>query len=387
MRIAIFDYKITRDNAIGGCHLRLLKALADEHEFTVFAVEFDNPRPDRIRWIRVPSPRRPMFVLFLAFHVTALVLYLWHTVVKREEFDLVQSVESNFGVGRLSYSHFCHRGYLKQHGQQLRNSGIRGWFHILDHFVHSVLEPFTYSRVSDVLVPSRGLARELEREYPNVAHKIQVLPNAVDLEKLKQPRTFEREKFRFELGFKPDDIVFLFAALGHFERKGLPILLQALSRLDVKRAKLLVVGGNSGLIEEYRSRARKLGCELQVVFAGMKSNPQPYFWAADAFAFPSFYETFSLVAYEAAAARLPLIVPRLNGIEEIVTDRKTGFVVDQTVEAVQAAMERFLSLSADERLEMGRQARHAVSAFSESRFVSAWKTYYGRQLPSEDRAA
>ena len=382
MRIAIFDYKITRDNPIGGCHLRLLRALADEHEFTVFAVEFDNPHPERIRWIRVPSLTRPMFLLFITYHVAALCLYLWHTVVKGSRFDLVQSVESNLGFGTLSYSHFCHRGYLKQHGKHLRHSGIRGWFHLVDHFLHSLLEPYTYSRVSNILVPSRGLARELEQEFPETVHKIKVLPNAVDVERLQRPRSFQRDKFRAELGCAPDDVVFLFVALGHFERKGLPILLEALGQLQNPKAKLVVVGGTAGLIEAYQSRLRKLGCESQVHFAGMQSNPYPYFWAADAFAFPSFYETFSLVAYEAAAAGLPLIVPRLNGIEEIATDGETGFVVEQTIDAVLSALTRFMALPPEQRNAMGEKARSAVTHFNEARFVSEWKNTYRRLVPA-----
>ena len=47
MRIAIFDYKITRNNPIGSCHLAMLRALAAEHDFTVFAVEFENPFPEK----------------------------------------------------------------------------------------------------------------------------------------------------------------------------------------------------------------------------------------------------------------------------------------------------------------------------------------------------
>ena len=43
MRIAVFDYRITPNNPIGSCHLAMLRALAAEHEFTVFAVEFENP--------------------------------------------------------------------------------------------------------------------------------------------------------------------------------------------------------------------------------------------------------------------------------------------------------------------------------------------------------
>jgi hypothetical protein len=48
MRIAVFDYKVVPTNPIGSCHLRMLQGLCREHEFTVFAVEFENSCPERI---------------------------------------------------------------------------------------------------------------------------------------------------------------------------------------------------------------------------------------------------------------------------------------------------------------------------------------------------
>src|SRR5580692_1486992 len=71
MRIALFDYLVTSDNAIGKCDLAILSALCDEHDFTVFSSRFENPRPDRIRWVRVPAPPRPMVLLYVIFHLTA----------------------------------------------------------------------------------------------------------------------------------------------------------------------------------------------------------------------------------------------------------------------------------------------------------------------------
>jgi len=51
-------------------------------------------------------------------------------------------------------------------------------------------------------------------------------------------------------GLSPDDLVVAFVALGHFERKGLPQLLDGLARLDVPKLKLLVVGGRDELIRD-----------------------------------------------------------------------------------------------------------------------------------------
>ena len=376
MRIAIFDYKITSNNPCGGCHLRLLRALAREHEFTVFSVEFDNPCPERIKWVRVPVPQRPLALLFLTYHLLAPILYWLYRLHTKTRFDIVQMVESKLSFGAISYAHFCHTAYLKFHWNRTRARGMRGLLRWVDHRLHALLEKRTYQSAKQILVPSRGLARELQQEFPAVSHKIRVLPNAVDTKRLERPPSFNREKFRRKLGISADEVVFAFAALGQFERKGLPLLLEALGRLDSQRVKLLVVGGEPDLIETYRKSARALRVGDRVVFVGMRSDVRPYFWASDAFTLPSSYETFSLVAFEAAASSLPLLMPPLHGVEEILKDGEDGYTLNRSVESITACLARFLALPLESRLAMAERARVAAIQYDEDRFVRNWRAFY-----------
>src|SRR3546814_6255833 len=55
--IAIFDYRIVPTNPVGGCHRRLLERLAADHDFTVFAVDFDAPGSGRVTFRSVPGLR------------------------------------------------------------------------------------------------------------------------------------------------------------------------------------------------------------------------------------------------------------------------------------------------------------------------------------------
>jgi glycosyltransferase involved in cell wall biosynthesis len=378
LHIAIFDYKVIRNNPVGSCHLRMLRALAAEHEFTVFSVEFDNPFPDKIKWVRIPVPDRPLALLFITYHVLAPLIYLLHRLRTGARFDLIQMVESNLSFGGISYSHFCHRGYLKYHWRKSRAKGLRGCLRWLDHRLHAALESLIYRRAKQILVPSRGLARELGEEFPFAANKIRVLPNAVDVELFQRPASFDREGFRRSLDLNEDDTVFLFVALGQFERKGLPLLMDALVRLRSEKAKVIVVGGEEDLIGKYRGLVKAKGIEKRVRFVGMQSDVRAFFWAADAFALPSAYETFSLVAFEAAAAHLPLIAPQLNGIEEIIQDGKNGIVVNCTVDEVAVGLERFLGLPPKSRESMGAQAQSAAFIYDEARFIKNWQGFYSQ---------
>jgi hypothetical protein len=144
-RIAVLDYNVVPLNPIGGCLWQMLRGLCHEHEFTVFAVEFDNPYPERIRFIRIPAPTRPLALLFLAYHLLAPLYYWAYRLSYRIRFDVVQMVESNLLFGDVSYSHFCHRAYLKLHWQKSRATGLRGALRWLDHWLRAGARPWSFA--------------------------------------------------------------------------------------------------------------------------------------------------------------------------------------------------------------------------------------------------
>src|SRR5271156_903865 len=97
----------------------MLSGLCHEHDFTVFATEFDNPCPERIRYVHVPAIKRPLALLFITFHLLAPIWYWAYRLRYGVRFDRLQMVESNLGFGDVSYSHFCHRRFLRSHRSQI----------------------------------------------------------------------------------------------------------------------------------------------------------------------------------------------------------------------------------------------------------------------------
>lgn len=379
MRIAIFDYKVVRNNPIGSCHLRLLEGLADEHEFVVFANRFENPDPARIKFIRIPVPTRPLALLFVAYHILAPIRYWIYRLCGGQKFDVIQSVESNCLLrADIDYAHFCHRRFLKVHWPGLKSRGLRSVLRFWDHFLHSVLEPIVYARARSVVVPSRGLQRELVDEFPNTARKLSVLANPVRVDHMKRLADFDCSAVRRSLGFADSDVVLLFTALGHFERKGLPLLLEALAGLNNPALKLVVVGGESDLVRNYQTKIAAMGLDGRVIFAGMQKDVRPYLWMADAFALPSAYEVFPLVVLEAAAAGVPIIVTPLNGVEEFCVDGVNGLIIERSAAGCRAGIERFAAMSAADRAELGRRAQQDVLKYSVEEFHANWRNIYER---------
>jgi glycosyltransferase involved in cell wall biosynthesis len=377
LRVAIFDYRTIENSPAGKCHLALLRGLCEEYEFVVFAARFDNPRPDRIGFVRVPVPLRPLALLFLSFHIVAPAVYLIRRMIGLARFDRTQFIESNLLLRDIAYVHFCHRAFLADHWVATRPSGLLRLARWLDHRLHSLIEPLALRRASVIVVPSRGLAGELARYYPFTRPKVRVVANPVDVARFAAKGDFDRLGFRSRLGFSPDDVVLCFAALGAFERKGLPQLVEAMARLAEPTLKLLVVGGNTGTVAAWQGRVKEAGVEGSVVFTGLQTDVRPYLWASDAFAFPTAYEVFPLVGLEAAAAGLPLIVTPVHGLEEFVSDGQNGILIEATAESVARALTRFLCLTPDERKSIGEAAAQAVARYDETGFVGGWRAIYG----------
>jgi glycosyltransferase involved in cell wall biosynthesis len=375
MHIALFDYLVTTTNPIGGCHRRMLQGLSADHQFTVFAVEFSNPAPERIEWIRIPAPKRPLALLFVVFHILAPLYYLAYRLRKRVRFDLVQCVESNLTFGDVRYVQFCHKRYLKSHWQSSRPSGFRRWGRWLDHKLHALVETWVF-RHGRIVSPSLGLKQELLDEYPFLRGRVDVVSNPVEIDSLRRPRDFDRRAERKQLALGDEDCVLAFVALGHFERKSLPAILEAIAEIREPHLKLLVVGGTESQIRPYRSKTAASGIAAQVLFCGMQTDVRPYFWMSDGFIFPSHYETFSLVAYEAAAAELPLIVSRVHGVADIAADRENALIVEPNRESILAALREFVCMSDASRGQMGSRARETVLGFGPEGFVSAWTRFY-----------
>jgi glycosyltransferase involved in cell wall biosynthesis len=370
--IAIVDYVVTEQSPSGSCHRWILEALCGEIEFTVFATQFDNPDPARIEWIRVPSVARPLAALFLSFYTTS----SWALARRRKSsFQLVQAFESCTRREDIAYVHFCHRAFLRHHWREARPAGLRRFSHYANHRLRSVGERRVVRRASIVVVPSDALAAELQTEHRVDMDRVRVIPNPVAAARFQRPGDFRRDEVRSTLGAGRSDFLVAFVALGHYERKGLPELLGALT-MTPATTRLVVVGGTGDLVRTYRNRVARLGLADRVEFVGHQADVRPLLWAADAFAAPSAYEVFPLATLQAAAAGLPLVVTPLAAVSSFFEDGRNGIAIDRDAADIARALARLATGEPAWRLGLGAQARRAAAEFDAPRFIERWRDLY-----------
>lgn len=112
------------------------------------------------------------------------------------------------------------------------------------------------------------------------------------------------------------------------EQKGHRYLLQALPCLLETWPQLCCVFVGEGELQDALKRmAIDLGIERACRFVGVREDIADLLVAADLFVLPSLSEGFPFVLLEALAMGCPVVASRVNGVPELIEDRKTGLLV------------------------------------------------------------
>jgi glycosyltransferase involved in cell wall biosynthesis len=105
-------------------------------------------------------------------------------------------------------------------------------------------------------------------------------------------------------------------------RKNIPLLLEALARLQQPELLLVLVGGKGWLYDEIFARVRALGLERQVRFTGYVPDAELPLWysAASLLLFPSIYEGFGMPVIQAMACGTPVVAANSSAVPEAAGD-------------------------------------------------------------------
>ena len=219
---------------------------------------------------------------------------------------------------------------------------------------------------ADLMLASTGSERDqLEQLYGAAAERIEIVPPGVDHEIFHPVDARRRAEARASLGL--DDAPALLFAGRIQPLKGADLAVQALAELRDPEAVLLVVGGPSGPdgdleLARLHELTAKLGLVGRVRFVPPQSHAElaRYYRAVDVCLVPSHSESFGLVALEAAACGTPVVAAAVGGLQSLVDDGVTGFLVDSRDPMDYAApIERLLA-----RPELAQAMRAAAEARS-----------------------
>ena len=371
--ITIIDLSIKRTSPAGSCVLYEVHGLSEHFSVTAFTTENDD-LPSNVSVLRIGLPKfLPNFLRYVFFS-----LFLYFKVRKRRgDTTLLQTTQGQYPWADISYAHFCNLAYLTNHFAKSDVGGLKRIARKMTYLFNYRMEKLAFQNSKIIVVPSKGLMREISSFYPQHKDKIQVIPNPVDLKKFYKPTDFDRNAMRLSLGLPKEDFIVAFSALGDFARKGLGLLMEAQQKTQhsFPHLRLLIIGGKEAEIEIYRKKAVQLGISDRINFVGTQKNISPYLWVSDIFSLPSSYETFSLVAIQAATAGLPLLVTPIYGVEEYIKDGYNGWVVERNTESIAAVFNQIVA----NEFEISAMSKHileSVDRYDVQNFQQAWTQLY-----------
>lgn len=155
--------------------------------------------------------------------------------------------------------------------------------------------------------------------------KMDVIPNGVHAEKFDFDfPPAEAAQFRARFAGPDERLIFFVGRM--VREKGAHVLLEALPRVRARypNAKLVIVGG--GVRDHLVHLASQLGISQQVFFTGFVPDDDllRLYKVIDVACFPSLYEPFGIVALEAMAANVPVVVSDAGGLKEVIEHDVSG---------------------------------------------------------------
>lgn len=203
-----------------------------------------------------------------------------------------------------------------------RNRGIHN---DIQRHINQIEWQLTYESW-EVICCSRYMARELAQVFQLPAEKIIIIANGVEIKNV-QPRAVD-PGFRNRFAAPYEKMVYFIGRL--VAEKGVQVLIKAVPQIlrqfpDTK----FVISGKGPYQDHLENLAAKLGVREKVYFTGFANDETRnlLFAGSDIAVFPSLYEPFGIVALEAMATRVPVIVSETGGLAEVIEHGADGLKV------------------------------------------------------------
>lgn len=358
---------------------RALRRLGNDVTIVTFRDAFFAPKEETIDGLHVvriylPKNAVALYPVFAAFEYFSV-----RRIVKTKKIDLLHShyvfpdgfvSRLQSGVPGVATEHTS--GFLERLEQGGRMLGLYRW---------------VYARMGRIITPSDELAGAVG-SLGIPGEKITFISNGVDTEKF-SPEVPPKE-LRQQYALAPETRIVLCPR--RLEPKnGVKYLVEAAPAVlrECPDTVFFIVGGSyPDQLALLRERARELGVEDRIVFAGSVPNAEMPSWytAADVVVLPSLKEATSIAGLEAMACGRPLVGTNVGGIPHLVDDGVTGLLVEpKNPRKLADALVRVLTDDAA-RSGMGLSARRkAVERFSWVRIAGTVQDIYRELLDAGSR--
>ena len=248
-------------------------------------------------------------------------------LMRRELFDIVHTHETKASlIGRIAaWMARCPHIIYGLHGVVFNDpmSKLKRAFYI-------GLERWTVGCAHYIVSVGQDALDEYAKHGIGRGIPTQVVYSGIDVGRYRHGVSEEDKRaFRKKMGIAEDDIVLV--NIGRFSvAKAQHFTIRAFAKLrsQNENLRLLLVGEGDEMVIG-KGLCKELGVSDDVIFAGFCEDVVPAYAISDLHMLTSLREGLPSVAVEASLSRVPTVAFEVDGVHEIVTHGKTGFVVDQ----------------------------------------------------------
>ena len=304
-----------------------------------------------------------------------LIVYTWKAywlakkMVKKNNYTLSHSF---FGIPCGFVSYLLKKQFKLPYIISLRGSDVPGYS---DRFplIYKLLTPLIKLiwENAQIVVSNSIKLKELAL-HSNPKQKIEIIYNGIDTNKF-YPTEKNNSKKEFIVTPGASRIT---------DRKGLQYLIKAIAELvsQYPQIKLKIMGeGNARKYLE--EQVAQLNIATQVKFLGRipRDKTAKYYQEASVFVLPSLNEGMSNAMLEALASGLPIIATDTGGTQELVEDKKNGYIIKmKNSQDIVQKIERLIN-SSKLREKMGQISRQKALNMSWSKIARQYIALYKQE--------
>lgn len=244
------------------------------------------------------------------------------------------------------------------------------------HKVTYYLNKLSFSSQQKVIAVSEEVANSIKINYGKTRPQVQVVANGADTAKYIRPQTVEND-IRKELNIPTTATVIGITCVFRAQKR-LHTWLEIARELHAKQPDtFFIIVGDGPLRDEVHAKAKALGTDKYVFFAGLQTETRPYFAAMDLFMMSSEFEGLPIALLEAMSMNCVPVCTAAGGIPEVIKDGVNGILVP--VEQPMQLVDRLTQLLQHPALveKMKQAARETViNSFSMKKMVTELEAIY-----------
>lgn len=286
-------------------------------------------------------------------------------------FDLIHIHDWLVGPAGVGFKHFLNKPLVcTMHSTEHGRSSL----HDPDSFMIDGMEWWACYEASRIIVTSNSMKGEVCGHFHVSDEKVEVIPNAIDLEKYDVGVDRWGVRRRFGVGDHEKMVLYVGRLV---PQKGIEYLIRAIPRISWRfpEAKFVIVG-EGWMRGHLEWLADQSGQRWRINFTGFVSEEDlvALTKSADVMVVPSVYEPFGIVALEGMAAGVPVVASQVGGLAEVVEHDKTGvYVYSRSPDSIAWGVERVLS-------DQGYRDWLVKNAYEAARSRFSWEAVAARTV-------